>query len=251
MRMPIHGIHLGGKMHSPDNIEIGKDLIACAEANDALKLPDASCFKVVVRSNRTAAAVKTGLLSTGVINVILARQCQWYKVMTATAEDLRQTRQVSHKIVTFGMADAVPLSALDEAGLDITSFNVLSFAKDPPDTPAQTPSTKITPEDEYEAPSNAIAIVGMAYRFPGGANSIEEFWDLLNSGRSTVQEIPKARMGIRGSFRASQDSKRAGRTKFFGNLVSDVDAFDNAFFNANAKESAAMDPQQRLLLKTA
>ena len=62
-------LHLGGKLHSPDNIEIAKDLIACAEANDALKLPGASCFKVVVRSNRTAAAVKTGLLSTGVINV--------------------------------------------------------------------------------------------------------------------------------------------------------------------------------------
>ena len=50
--------------------------------------------------------------------------------MTATAEDLRQTRQVSHKIVTFGIADAVPLSAFDEAGLDITKFNALSFAKD-------------------------------------------------------------------------------------------------------------------------
>ena len=171
--------------------------------------------------------------------------------MTTTAEDLGQTRQVSHKIVTFGIADAVPLSALDEAGLDITKFNVLSFAKDPPNTPVQTPSTTITPEDEYEAPSNAIAIVGMACRFPGGANSVEEFWDLLTSGRSTVQEILKVRMDIRGRFRASQDSKWAGWTKFFGNLVSDVDALDNAFFNINAKESAAMDLQQRLLLKTA
>lgn len=64
-------LHLGGKIHSPDKVEIPKDLTACAEAKDALKPPDAFCFKVVVRSNRTAAAVKTGLLSTRVINVSL------------------------------------------------------------------------------------------------------------------------------------------------------------------------------------
>ena len=38
-------------MHSPDNVEIAKGLIACVEANEALELPDATCFKVVVRSN--------------------------------------------------------------------------------------------------------------------------------------------------------------------------------------------------------
>ena len=52
-------------------------------------------------------------------------------------------------------------------------------------------------------------------------------------------------------FRATQDPKWVGRTKFFANFVSDVDAFDNAFFNTNAKEAVAMDPQQRLLLETA
>ena len=244
-------MHLSGKMHSSDNIEIANDLIACAEAHDTLTLPDASCFKVMLRSNRTAAVVESGLLANAVINVILTRQCQWHKIMTAAAEDLLHTHQTSHNVITFGIADAVPLSAFDEAGLSITKFNVLSFTQVPPVSPAMTPLSTNALDGEYQAPSNAIAVIGMACRFPGGANCTEQFWDLLTSGRSTAQEIPKERIDIHGSFRAMQDSKWASRTRFFGNLISDVDAFDNTFFNTNAKESAAMDPQQRLLLETA
>ena len=38
-------------MYSPDNVEIAKNLTACVETNEVLELPDATCFKVVVRSN--------------------------------------------------------------------------------------------------------------------------------------------------------------------------------------------------------
>lgn len=38
-------------MHSPDNVEIAKSITACVETNEVLELPDATCFKVVVRSN--------------------------------------------------------------------------------------------------------------------------------------------------------------------------------------------------------
>ena len=48
-------------MHSPDNVEIAMGLIACVEANEALERPDATCFKVVVRSN-SLLRQKTGLV---------------------------------------------------------------------------------------------------------------------------------------------------------------------------------------------
>ena len=47
-----------------------------------------------------------------------------------------------------------------------------------------------------------IAVVGMACRFPGGANSPEEFWQLLKEGRDTVTEVPADRWSIDDYFDA-------------------------------------------------
>ena len=230
-------------MHSSENVDLAHELIACCEVNEALQLPRASSFKVRVRSNHFGTIVTQGTLNEAITGALLEAPCHWYRVMTAAAEDLRQTKQTSHQIIQFGLSDFVPLSTYISAGLDIAKLDALSFGND-------LPTTQPDVTEGYRAPANAIAVVGMACRFPG-ANTTDEFWDLLASGRSMAQEVPKERIDIRGSFRATQDSKWVGRTKFFGNFVSDVDAFDNAFFNTNTKEAAAMDPQQRLLLETA
>lgn len=242
-RIAIHPLHLGGRMHSSDNVNLANDLIDCCEVNEALQLPHAFSFKVGVRSNRVGMLFEQGTLNENIIREILETPSNWYQVMAAAAEDLRQTQRISHQIVQFGLSDSVPLSTYTSVGLKVAKFDALSFGSDLP--PLRADLT-----EEYKAPADAIAVVGMACRFPG-ANTTEEFWDLLASGRSMAQEVPKERIDIRGSFRATQDSKWVGRTKFFGNFVSDVDAFDNAFFNTNTKEAISMDPQQRLLLETA
>jgi len=38
-----------------------------------------------------------------------------------------------------------------------------------------------------------LAIVGMACRFPGGADSPQAFWELLRSGTDAVTEVPEER----------------------------------------------------------
>ena len=230
-------------MHSSDNVDLAHNLIACCEVNEALQLPHASSLKVGVRSNRFGTLLTQGTLNEGIIGAILEMPSHWYQVMAAAAEDLRQTRRACHQVVQFGLSDSVPLSTYTSADLKIAKFDAISFGNDLP--PIRGELT-----EGYKAPADAIAVVGMACRFPG-ANTTEEFWDLLASGRSMAREVPKERIDIRGSFRATQDSKWVGRTRFFGNFVSDVDAFDNAFFNTNTKEAVAMDPQQRLLLETA
>ena len=230
-------------MHSSDNVDLAHDLIACCEVNQTLQLPCASSFIVGVRSNQFGTIVTQGKLSEEIIGAILETPCNWYQIMRAAAEDLRQTHRASHQIIQFGLSDSIPLSTYISAGLKIAKFDALSFGND-------LPTAQVDVTEGYRAPADAIAVVGMACRFPG-ANTTEEFWDLLASGRSMAQEVPKERIDIRGSFRATQDSKWVGRTKFFGNFVSDVDAFDNAFFNTNTKEAVTMDPQQRLLLETA
>ena len=41
-----------------------------------------------------------------------------------------------------------------------------------------------------------IAIVGMACRYPGGADTTEGLWELLSEGRSAVREVPATRWDI-------------------------------------------------------
>ena len=38
-----------------------------------------------------------------------------------------------------------------------------------------------------------IAVVGMACRFPGGVNNPEQYWDLLQAGRSGIVRVPPER----------------------------------------------------------
>ena len=41
-----------------------------------------------------------------------------------------------------------------------------------------------------------VAVVGMACRFPGGANSPEQFWELLQAGGSGLVDVPPERWNV-------------------------------------------------------
>ncbi|KAI4177502.1 MAG: hypothetical protein LQ343_000483 [Gyalolechia ehrenbergii] len=101
----------------------------------------------------------------------------------------------------------------------------------------------------HEYPLNAVAVVGMACRLPG-ANNVEELWDLLSSGRSTIEELPRDRVDTQRNSRILQDQNRASKKRFYANLVDRYDSFDNEFFGIKPREATHMDPQQRLLLET-
>jgi 3-oxoacyl-(acyl-carrier-protein) synthase/NAD(P)-dependent dehydrogenase (short-subunit alcohol dehydrogenase family)/SAM-dependent methyltransferase len=81
-----------------------------------------------------------------------------------------------------------------------------------------------------------VAIVGMACRFPGGADSPERFKDLLFEGRDAIREMPSDR------WHGAGPSPRGG----FLNSIRD---FDAEFFGISAREALSLDPQQRFLLE--
>lgn len=94
-----------------------------------------------------------------------------------------------------------------------------------------------------------IAIVGMACRFPGGANSIEEFWQLLEQGRDGIADVPSDRWNMAEFYDPDPDAPGKINTRKGGFLDTDISLFDAGFFNISPKEAELMDPQQRLLLE--
>ncbi|UQA57008.1 type I polyketide synthase [Polyangium aurulentum] len=95
-----------------------------------------------------------------------------------------------------------------------------------------------------------IAIVGMGCRFPGGANSPGELFDLLASGRDAITEIPRERWDIDQYYDPDPAAPGKMNTRWSG-LVDKVDQFDPYFFGISPREAVNIDPQQRLLLEVA
>ena len=96
------------------------------------------------------------------------------------------------------------------------------------------------------AKAEPIAIVGMACRFPGGANSPQEYWDLLRAGRDAISEVPAGRFGADGVRKIEEAGVPALK---WGGFLDQVDQFDPSFFGIAPREAVAMDPQQRILLE--
>lgn len=107
---------------------------------------------------------------------------------------------------------------------------------------------KLLGENERLRQRAPIAVVGLACRFPGGANSPGQFWDLLAQGRDAVGPVPKERWDNARWWDADPEAPGKIYTKT-GAFLDDVKGFDPAFFNITPKEAQALDPQQRLLLE--
>ncbi|MEV5833568.1 SDR family NAD(P)-dependent oxidoreductase [Nocardia sp. NPDC052112] len=96
---------------------------------------------------------------------------------------------------------------------------------------------------------DAVAIVGMGCRFPGGVESAEALWDVVAEGVEVVSSWPLDRGWDAGIFDPNPGvaGKSYVRT---GAFVPDAGEFDAEFFSIGPREALAMDPQQRLLLET-
>ncbi|HEV7501754.1 MAG TPA: beta-ketoacyl synthase N-terminal-like domain-containing protein, partial [Vicinamibacteria bacterium] len=99
------------------------------------------------------------------------------------------------------------------------------------------------------ADTDAVAIVGMGCRMPGGVIDAESFWRLLADGVDAVGEVPRERWDVDEYYDPNPETpgKIASR---YGAFLGDVDRFDAPFFGISAREARSLDPQQRLLLET-
>ncbi|WP_078849174.1 aminotransferase class I/II-fold pyridoxal phosphate-dependent enzyme [Streptomyces sp. NRRL F-4428] len=95
----------------------------------------------------------------------------------------------------------------------------------------------------------AIAVVGMACRFPGARNP-NDYWRLLTAPRAQFSAIPDSRW--RGAAFLSDDFRDASSTYTDTMaLLPDVAGFDAAHYGIPPRRATAMDPQHRLLIDLA
>lgn len=94
-----------------------------------------------------------------------------------------------------------------------------------------------------------IAIVGMSCRLPG-ADSNEQFWDLLEQGRDTHRRVPTDRFDIDTHYDPSGKKTNTSQTPY-GCFIEKPGLFDPRFFNMSPREANETDPMHRLAIVTA
>ncbi|VDI80301.1 Hypothetical predicted protein [Mytilus galloprovincialis] len=94
---------------------------------------------------------------------------------------------------------------------------------------------------------NAVAIIGIACRFPG-ADDTDEFMKNLEEGKCFIDEVPKGRWNSNKADVRDSDESWKDRSKYAA-LINEHDKWDNKFFGVSDSEAAWMNPQHCLALE--
>lgn len=96
-------------------------------------------------------------------------------------------------------------------------------------------------------PENAIAVVGMAGRFPG-AKDVSAFWSNLRRGKESIVTLSEQELRDAGvSDKTLADPAYVRRAP----LLDGIDEFDAGFFGFPPLAAQVLDPQHRLFLQCA
>src|SRR5262245_51615625 len=97
-----------------------------------------------------------------------------------------------------------------------------------------------------DAQHEAIAVVGMAGRFPGAPN-VEQFWHNLLAGTSSFSSFDDGELIAAGV--TPSDLRNPNYVKV-APVIDEIDLFDPAFFGVSTREAEVLDPQHRVFLET-
>ncbi|MEV6559364.1 beta-ketoacyl synthase N-terminal-like domain-containing protein [Nocardia sp. NPDC051756] len=96
-------------------------------------------------------------------------------------------------------------------------------------------------DSRLEPPPFAVAIVGMAGRFPD-ADDVDTLWQNLQAGRTAIRQH-------RPSAAVLRAAGANGAGPVTASVLADAECFDAAFFGVDPAEALITDPQHRLFLE--
>ncbi|MEU9370789.1 SDR family NAD(P)-dependent oxidoreductase [Streptomyces avermitilis] len=96
--------------------------------------------------------------------------------------------------------------------------------------------------------SDAVAVIGIGCRLPGGIHGPDAFWEGLLAGTDAVGQVPDERWQDFDDG-TSETAAVLAQTTRWGAFLDDIEGFDADFFGITPGEADVMDPQQRLLLE--
>jgi amino acid adenylation domain-containing protein len=103
----------------------------------------------------------------------------------------------------------------------------------------------MTESSPADIPDGAIALIGMAGRFPR-ARTVDEFWKNIRNGIDCISHFTKEEIDPVGAMdRLENPDFVAARS-----ILEDVDLFDASFFGILPSEADFIDPQHRLFLES-
>ncbi|KAM0134954.1 hypothetical protein ACHAO1_005387 [Botrytis cinerea] len=230
-----------GRFHSSVQTHVCQKLMQLCASTESLQLPQAESLRTALRAGEDGQEILEGSLHEIALVSLLSRQSKWYATISNTVAQLDASQK--RHVLQVGFVDCIPSRLVREFDL-----KVVKLSKFLPDHGSQTVPTSVQKDilpshlpKEHVYPKHSIAVVGYSCKFPG-ANSPEEFWDILTEGKSLLRTIPEGRFPVGGL-------RRSSKQPFYGNFVDDIDAFDHKFFQKSPREAASMDPQQRFLLE--
>lgn len=200
----VRELELHGRFHATVHRQAVTDLVELCEARPELQFNSVS-----------------GTSAPSILHIladILLSPSPWHDTLSGA---MQRVQRKNGRILSVGRESAVPDSTARLYSMSVSQAcdNFQSHGEN-------------TPSLTY--PEHAVAVIGMACKFPG-ASSTNEFWELLMRGQMMVSKVPSDRFA----------------SDLWGNFVQDVGVFDHKFFGKSPREAAAMDPQQRLLLQVA
>src|SRR3984957_20347094 len=109
------------------------------------------------------------------------------------------------------------------------------------------PSPLTNTQESGPAPRSAIAVIGMAGRFPG-ARDVRTFWNNLRDGVESIHTFTDESLLAAGE--SASRLRDPSYVKACGRL-DDIDMFDAGFFGLSPRDAAVFDPQHRMFLECA
>ena len=179
-----------------------------------------------------------------IMEEMLTQTVRWDRAIDSATHRLKQFSPESIQLITIQPAYYVE-SLLEHWRAECPTATLSS--QDTMSAVMTLPLGKSPPRD---AKSSKIAVVGMACRFPGGADDTEKFWQLLAQGRDVHGHIPPDRFNVESHVDHAGKKPNTSKTPY-GCFVDNPGLFDAMFFGMSPKEAEQTDPMHRLALLTA